>query len=160
MIIQLKKQNVSSLKQRGVTLVEILVTVVIISVGLLGVAALHLTSLRAGQGSHTRSQATALANDIIDRMRANPRAAAGGEYNLAITDDAPGTPTGLVAIDQQQWLNALAASLPQGDGSIDDVLLNGRPAVQVTIVWAERRNVVEDEDGVDPPSNFTTTVEL
>jgi type IV pilus assembly protein PilV len=147
-------------QQRGVTLVEILVTVVIISVGLLGVAALHLTSLRAGQGSHTRSQATALANDIIDRMRANPRAAAAGEYNLAIADAAPITPTALVAIDQQQWLDALARALPSGDGEIQNFELLGQPAVRVAIQWAERKSAIEDEDNLLPPSRFETSVEL
>jgi type IV pilus assembly protein PilV len=149
-------------QQRGVTLVEILVTVVIISVGLLGVAALHLTSLRAGQGSHTRSQATALANDIIDRIRANPRAAINGEYDLAFTDAAPITPTGLVAVDQQQWLDALARALPSGDGEIEfSESPLGQPTVRVGIQWAERKSAIEDETpGLEPPDRFETTVDL
>ncbi|WP_206606719.1 type IV pilus modification protein PilV [Steroidobacter cummioxidans] len=62
----------SPANQRGFTLVEILVTVVLISVGLLGVAALQLTTLRGNQDAYVRSQASVLAGDILDRMRVNP----------------------------------------------------------------------------------------
>ncbi len=57
--------------QSGMTLVEVLVTAVMISVGLLGVAALQLTSLKSNQESYVRSQAAMLAADLLDRMRAN-----------------------------------------------------------------------------------------
>jgi type IV pilus assembly protein PilV len=53
------------------TLVEVLVTLVLISVGLLGVAALQLTTLKNNQESYVRSQAAMLAADILDRMRSN-----------------------------------------------------------------------------------------
>jgi len=56
---------------RGFTLVEVLVTVVVISVGLLGIAALQTTSLRSNHESYLRTQATAFADDIIDRIRSN-----------------------------------------------------------------------------------------
>lgn len=143
-------------RQRGVTLVEILITVVITSIGLLGVAGLHLTSLRAGQGAHVRSQATALAADIIDRMRANPERADAGEYNIAMTDNPPTTATGLVAKDKKQWLEALAAALPSGDGSVSRGMLNGRVVYTVTIQWAERA----DENNYTAPTTFVTVAEL
>jgi type IV pilus assembly protein PilV len=143
--------------QSGVTLVEILVTVVIISVGLLGVASLHLTSLRAGQGAHTRSQATALATDIIDRMRANRSAAEADLYLTQMSDNAPITPTGLVATDKKQWLEALAQALPNGDGSVTRTMIATRTAYQVTIQWHERQASQTD---TTPPNTFVTTVEL
>ena len=141
--------------QAGVTLIEILVTVVIISVGLLGVASLHLTSLRAGQGAHTRSQATALATDIIDRMRANSVAA--NAYVTKMGDNAPITPTGLVDTDKKQWLDALAEALPNGDGSVEPDTIATRPAFRVTIQWHERKANTTDNS---PPNTFVTTVEL
>jgi type IV pilus assembly protein PilV len=142
--------------QHGISLVEILVTVVIISVGLLGVASLHLTSLRAGNGAHTRSQATALATDIIDRMRANREAALNKEYLITMGTKAPITPTGLVDTDKKQWLDALQQALPNGQGSVVETLIATRRAFQVTIQWDERVT----DDNLTPPNSFVTTVEL
>lgn len=55
----------------GFTLIEVLVTVVVLSIGLLGLAGLQISGLRANMGSEARSKATFLANDIAERMRAN-----------------------------------------------------------------------------------------
>jgi len=55
----------------GFTLIEVLVTIVVVSIGLLGLAGLQIDSLRANMNSETRSKATLLANDIVERMRAN-----------------------------------------------------------------------------------------
>ena len=60
--------------QKGATLVEILVSVVIIAIGLLGLAAMQNTSLRLSYESYVRSQANFLAYDLIDRIRSNPDA--------------------------------------------------------------------------------------
>src|SRR5262249_56408603 len=61
-----------SRRARGFTLIEALVALLVLSIGLLGVAALQLTSLRSNPSSSFRSQATLLAYDVVDRMRANP----------------------------------------------------------------------------------------
>lgn len=105
--------------QRGTTLVETLVALVVLSVGLLGIAALQMTSLRNNRGAHLRSQAQVLAYDIADRMRANRDAALANGYVIPMA----GTPggTGLVLIDLQDWKAALARILPSGDGSITRV---------------------------------------
>ena len=73
----------------GMTLVEVLVTLVIISVGLLGLAALQLTSLKGNQEAYARSQASALAGFILDRMRANPNGFRDRGYSVAL--DGTGT---------------------------------------------------------------------
>ncbi len=57
--------------QQGFSLIEVMVTMLIVSIGLLGIAGIIMTSLKNSQSSYGRSQATLLANDIIDRMRAN-----------------------------------------------------------------------------------------
>jgi len=56
----------------GFTMIEILVTLVILSIGLLGLAGLQIGGLRANMGSEQQSKATLMADDIIERMRANP----------------------------------------------------------------------------------------
>lgn len=67
-------------RQAGVTLVEVLITLVIISVGLLGIATLQYVSKRANFESVQRVTATMLANEILERMRANPNTNALATY--------------------------------------------------------------------------------
>jgi type IV pilus assembly protein PilV len=102
--------------QRGTTLVETLVALLVLSIGLLGVAGMQMTSLQNNRGAHLRSQAQVLAYDIADRMRANRDVAHGGGYNIALGAAAAGA--GLAALDLQSWKDTLAITLPAGDGSI------------------------------------------
>lgn len=64
----------SSSKMTGLTLIEVLVTLVILSIGLLSMAALQMTGMRSTSSAAHRTQASILANDIAERMRANPAA--------------------------------------------------------------------------------------
>lgn len=123
------------LRQRGLTLVEVLVTVVIISVGLLGIAALHLTSLKNGYDSNSRSRATWLANDIADRMRANATAAEAGSYNVVIGGTLAGASTAVT--DVTQWKNQLNLLLG-GDGSIQVNPAGSDFVASIVIQWNER----------------------
>jgi len=102
--------------QRGTTLIETLVALVVLSVGLLGIAALQMTSLRNNRGAHLRSQAQVLAYDIADRMRANRNAALADAYLISLTGTPSGT--GMVLTDMQEWKNTIAAALPSGQGEI------------------------------------------
>src|SRR5215475_1378096 len=98
---------------RGFTLVEALVALVVLSIGLLGLAALQLTSLKGNHGSATRTQAVYLAYDIIERMRSNPTAASAGSYNIAIGNAGTG---GTVAGDDLvAWKQNIVNALPKGD---------------------------------------------
>jgi type IV pilus assembly protein PilV len=146
----------------GFTLMEVMIAVLVLSLGLLGLAGLQATSLKANTSAAARGQATLLAYDIIDRMRANRDAALAGTYN----NTAGTAPTGgasdcqansatcdadaIAAYDLNQWkcllgkwktnnvcsttLNIEKGLLPDGDGSI--VVNNGNEAL-VTITWTE-----------------------
>jgi len=70
-------------RQRGFTLVEVLITVIIMAVGLLGVAGLQLAGMRSNHSAFLRTQATVAAYDLIDRMRADPRAFNGEHFTTA-----------------------------------------------------------------------------
>lgn len=122
----------------GFTLVEVLVTLVILSAGLLGIAALHTATLRNNLDSALRSQASALASDIADRMRANRTLALTGVYNLALGDATPaltGTPT-LATRDLNAWRTLLAQALPAGTGAVAiDPTTN---LCTITVQWGER----------------------
>ena len=67
--------------QQGASLIEILVTVLIVSIGLLGLAALQVNSMRYNHDAYMRSIALTQAQAMADRIRANPAAADLGSYN-------------------------------------------------------------------------------
>lgn len=99
----------------GFTLIEVLVSIVIVSFGLLGVAGLLSTGLRSTQGSLQRTQASLLAYDMADRMRMNRDAARNGHYKTS----APPTPANAIAVsDKEAWGEAVASSLPSGTGTV------------------------------------------
>jgi type IV pilus assembly protein PilV len=134
---------------RGFTLTEILVTLVIISVGLLGVAGLHSMSLRNNFDALIRSHASALADEIADRMRTNRTRALAGDYNINIGSTRTGT--ALADLDLIAWKTRLATQLPNGDGSIT---LAAPPSRLVTIIiqWGERDQTA--------PVTFRTQTEI
>ncbi len=109
-------QRLCHSSQVGATMIEVLVTVVILSIGLLGMAGLQVRALKNAHGAHYRAQAAQYAYDMADRMRANRTAARAGAYNLAMADAAPAG-SGLADVDRAEWL-AEVATLPDGDGSI------------------------------------------
>jgi len=133
--------------QDGMSLVEVLVAVVIISVGLLGIAALHITSLRNSFDANSRSKAVWFAYDAADRMRANPTSAKNGAYNVAMGS----TPTGatMAASDLQAWKAALATWLPNGDGSITSANVGANVVYTITIQWQERDSTGADAAAVN-----------
>lgn len=88
MSINIPIVSVQSSKQRGFTLIEILVALIIMSIGLLGMASLQLNGMRSNQGAYLRTQASILAYDIADRMRANATQAKAGDYDGFDTDVA------------------------------------------------------------------------
>jgi type IV pilus assembly protein PilV len=102
-------------RQQGFTLLEVLIALLVLSIGLLGLAALQTTSLRSNQMASMRTTATQLAYDISDRMRANPAGVAAGEYALA--GGTVPTGTSIAATDMAAWYQAVSA-LPGGRSSI------------------------------------------
>ena len=127
--------------QAGFSLIEILVAVLIVSVGVLGVAGLQLLSLQNNTSAMFRTQAFQSAYGIMDRARANP----GEDYSIAMDDDPPAaedctaadcSPSEMRDYDQASWLAELAATLPEGDGEVD---VSGG-TTRVTVRWQDDRN--------------------
>ncbi|MCH9697781.1 MAG: type IV pilus modification protein PilV [Gammaproteobacteria bacterium] len=107
----------------GFSLVEVLVTAVVMSVGLLGIAGLQLTSLKNNDSAFIRSQGTIFSYNLIDYMRANRQSAIAGDYNIslsALSDlSAPsGTPT-IADSDRYSWFQQLDANLPNAKAAIN-----------------------------------------
>ena len=129
-------------KQVGTTLIEVLVAVVVVSVGLVGLAALQTLSMKNNHSAYLRTQATFIAYDMVDRMRANLLAAQAGSYVIALGTAPSGTTncqssvcaaSDLVTFDINEWKCSLGAwdtqstcsttlsmngMLPGGDGAV------------------------------------------
>ncbi len=132
---------------RGFSLIEVLIAVLVLSIGLLGLAGMQAASLRFNHNAYMRSQATFLAHDVIERMRANRTQALAGAYAIGFG----GAPTaGTVAGDDlTQWKARLAGELPQGDGS---VAVSAAGIATVEVRWDDARGDVggENPDGGGP----------
>jgi type IV pilus assembly protein PilV len=119
--------------EQGFTLIEVLVALVILSVGLIGLAALQTGGLRNNNSAVIRSQAVLAAEDILDRMRANRTDALGEDYDIALGTAVDGTYTGMVLTDLTEWRGSLSLQLANGDGSVD---VSGGIAT-VVVQWTE-----------------------
>lgn len=133
------------MKQSGFTLLEVLVAMLVLSIGLLGLAGLMAASMRNNESAYHSTQATWLAYDILDRIRANRVAALAGAYNgasLGSPAACSATPaTGSIAAkDIGNWKNAIACALPAGDGAIA-VTTSGanQDRLRVTVQWNDSR---------------------
>lgn len=101
-------------------MVEVLVSLLVLSLGLLGLAALQSNGMKATHSAHLRSQATLYAYDILDRMRANREAARAGRYDLTLSAATPvcnPSAYDLEDCDLAQW-RADLSSLPDGTGAV------------------------------------------
>lgn len=116
----------------GFTLVEVLVTIVVMAVGLLGFAALQTVALKSSRTALHHSYATFYAYDIVDCMRVNRAAAIGAAYNFDFhTDPAGGT---IAGADMGAWKTALARDLPSGQGK---VTVDGQGNTTIEVRWSE-----------------------
>lgn len=128
-------------RMRGFTLLEVLIALVVLSIGLLGIAALQGIGLRSSQGAYLTSQAGLLAYDIADRIRANPENFP--IYNGFVTDcPEVVAPTPLVTADLNEWSCAVESLLPGGEGRINglETVLPGIGTVTrytVTVEWED-----------------------
>jgi type IV pilus assembly protein PilV len=126
--------------QHGFTLLEVLIALVVFSVGLHGLAALQSFSVKTNQSAHFRSQAIMLSNMIIDDMRANRNAVLTGKYFASYATstcaDSATEPTGSGPDhDVAVWRWRIACMLPGGQGKIE---FPGDQVV-VSIRWGDER---------------------
>ncbi len=128
--------------QSGFTLLEILVAIVVLSLGLLGLAGLQAATLRNNQVAYYRAIVIQQTNDIADRIRANQAGAKAGNYNN-LTATIPTDPdcvtnsctaSQIATADHSQWNNNNARLLPGGTGTVAS---GPGGTFDVTISWTE-----------------------
>ena len=147
------RRRVARLKhQAGATMIEVLVSFVIFAFGMLGLLGLQTKTLAYSQASLTRSQASALTDDIVDRMRADRVNAMAGRWNTDVgTPAASITPTGtgVYTTDLPAWKAEVEALLTDGQAA---VTVNAG-VVTVLITW-------DDSRGQDDRTEFRTVTRL
>lgn len=155
-------------KSHGFTLVEVMVSVLVLSMGLLGFASLQVYGMKNTHSAYLRTQATALAYEITDRMRANPSAITAGTYNLAsptrkaeCTQTSGCNPTELAQNDIFEWGNTVSGNLPSGQGVVclDSTPKDGTPlgsqcdssgtVYVIKIWWQDVKNTASESDAGD-----------
>ena len=128
---------------KGFTLVEALVSMVILAVGLLGIAGMQAKGLKSTGNANSITRASHLAENIIERMRGNPQGVDGGNYNVSPVNGT--TPTDpkclptctsatLAQTDLFVWGQALSSILPSGFGGVVD---QGDETFIVTVTWSD-----------------------
>lgn len=149
-------------KDTGFTLVEILVALLVLSIGLLGLAALQLTSFQFNTDSYLRTQTTFSAYDIVDRMRVNPTGLSNNNYQVASSADADtkvssylgcggtggacncdGTTAScsaanLALYDLGRWYTKIDEILPGASTRRPTITRTSANLVTITIYWTER----------------------
>lgn len=142
-------------RQDGVSMIEVLIAVLIMGIGLLGMAAMQTTALRNSQSALERSQAAMHSYALLDTMRANVDQARIGAYNLNTwTCGAPADDGSLVRQDLINWFTNVREPTALGDTTCAMVQC-GSTDCRVDIRWNDSRGSGGDEQEV-----FTTETRL
>ena len=140
-------------KQQGFTLLEVLIALLVLSIGLLGLAALQTTGLRSNQMATMRTLATQIAYDMTDRMRANPGGVAAGQYVIATNATPVDPPVTRADNDLTEWRTQVVR-LP---GGLSHITQSAGPPVthEITVFWDEERKgaTLGAGDGNCPPAD-------
>jgi type IV pilus assembly protein PilV len=149
-------------REHGFTMVEAMVALVVLAVGMLGIAGLYVTTLRSGGGAIYRMQAVNLASDMADRIRANRTAnvaylnapANGNCYGAASVNCGP---TAMAANDLLVWQAQVATILPSGNGAVNVVpgaVVTGPYVYTITITW------LGAGDSATSPPTYVLTLQI
>lgn len=165
----------AQIAQRGFSMIEVLVTLLIISLALLGTAGLQAYSMRLNQGGQFRTQAVFLVADLAERIEANKPGAVNGLYQVADSSATAAANTvcvvgacdsgTLATFDLLQWQNAVLAALPQSswevcvdadrNGVCDVAAVLSNPInYLIRISWVDRQNDKTGEAAFDANSRL------
>jgi type IV pilus assembly protein PilV len=145
-MLQNLNQATRRTRQRGASMIELLVSLLIFAFGMLGLVGMQNKTMAYSQLSLYRSQATALSDDILDRMRADRARAKNGDWSTGLTDVASGiTGTSIAKTDLKEWKTLVETLLPSGQASIAIGTGADLGKVTVKLQWYERFG--DDSDG-------------
>src|SRR5437016_2764143 len=143
----------------GFSMVEMLVALVVLAVGMLGVASLFATALHSGSSAIARMQAVNLASDIADRIRANRRAGnayagAAANNNCAGAGAVSCSPALMAANDIYLWQRQLTQALGGAAPTGSIAFAAGTPATYtITVNWTEKSGTQQYQLQIQAPTN-------
>lgn len=152
-------------RQAGFSMMEILITMVVMAIGLMGMASLQYVSLKNVNSSYYRYQAALLAYDMAERMRANPGGVGDGDYNALSVDgtEQPASCTTSCSVsatqDKNEWGQSLAAAkLP---GATASVSASGG-GFDIVVNWQEQNTGanIGTAQGTPETKSYTLSVEF
>ncbi len=151
-------------RQRGVSLIEVLVSILVMALGLVGMASLQTTTLKYQQGSVQRGMVASLISDFAERARANNSQSpqVEGDSSLYLTEsgltwasavavsdfepdsdcrasDATCSASDLAAYDLKVWQQSVRTALPQGSAAV----VRQGDAMNVTLMWSDKGRATE-----------------
>lgn len=136
----------------GFSLIEVLIAVLILAIGLLGLAGLQTYSLQSNVNAYQRSQANTLIYEIVDAMRTNRAIALAGGYDMDFGDDPAGA--SIADQDRAAWRARVTALLPVGDARIQSL---GGDILTVSIRWDDSKQAGA---AAGATQTFTVTTQL
>lgn len=131
----------SRFTQRGFSLVEALLALLVLTFGLLGIATLQLSGVSKNRLTFERSQAALLANEIVERIRANPTGAANGDYDLDVGGKAQTSLTCVGVSADCSPAELATADLAYWQGRVTELLGDTETEIQVTVVAGSASSV-------------------
>lgn len=127
-------------RQHGVGLIEVLVAVLVLSLGLLGMAGLQASALKANQSSYGRTQAVMLSYYMLDMLRTDRAGAEGLSYNMPATCDPEAITTAdLSGNTRKHWLQSIRNTLGNDDSSCGAIACDAGGLCTITINWDDSR---------------------
>ncbi|MFD2192180.1 type IV pilus modification protein PilV [Pistricoccus aurantiacus] len=128
------------MRQEGLTLIECLIALVLVSIALLGVAGLQLSSLQDSRDSRWRAEALGLAETMIERIRANPDVAEAFEMAAVTAADAIDCSSSILSMcnDKKAWMKEVQRSLPNSRASIAVNVVNDVKRVRLALQWRQQ----------------------
>ena len=131
--------------QRGISLIEVLITVLILAIGLLGLSALQLSSLKNNQSAMQRSVAVLQSYTIVEAIRAEPEMAKRGDFNISFNSKvgSGSFPAEIHKTWRKQLQETIGASAV---GEVDCKLRNKKNICKITIKWTDKSGL---DDGID-----------
>lgn len=142
--------------ERGFSMTELLVAMLILAIGLLGLAGMQTRSVQMNLSAYQATQANYLAQDMLERMRANRTDALSGDYNLALGASAP-QGNSVAAQDLQDWLRTMTGMvsdgetvpgvLPQANGTGGSINVGNDGIATINVIWFDVRwsDVAEEQ---------------
>jgi type IV pilus assembly protein PilV len=127
-------------RQQGLSLLEVLIAVLVLSIGMLGVAAMQTTNIKNSQSAHLRSVAVVLAAGMAERIRAQPQLARAGSFSLTKQCASLSAGNSLAQRELASWINDIRLKLGELETTCGAIVHDGNSRTYtVQVIWDDSR---------------------